>query len=162
MKKNHILGLDIAQHSAVAQLERADGTRCWRGTLPTNQAGWQQLEKILGDNATGLSDTLVLVEATGVYHFAWAERLEKAGAEVYVLNPLLAARLQSVANALRDHKTDQVDVARLCETGRLYADALAFPLRLAPRRARPQATRSRAAPAAPVPHQPQKESQESP
>jgi len=32
MTKNHILGLDIAQHSAVAQLNRADGSKCWRGT----------------------------------------------------------------------------------------------------------------------------------
>lgn len=124
MTKNHILGLDIAQKSAVAQLDRADGSKCWHGTLPTTQAGWQQLEKILVENNARLADTLVLVEATGVYHLAWAERLTKAGAEVYVLNPLLAARLQSAANALREHKTDHVDVVRLCETGRLYADQL--------------------------------------
>ena len=52
----------------------------------------------------------VVLEATGVHHLPWAERMVKAGAEVYVLNPLLAARLQSVANALREHKTDHVDV----------------------------------------------------
>jgi transposase len=125
MTKNHILGMDIAQHSAVAQLDRADGSRCWRDTLRTDQAGWQQLEKILAAHGARLADTLVLLEATGVYHLAWAERLTQAGATVYVLNPLLAARLQSVANALREHKTDRVDVHRLCETGRLYADQLA-------------------------------------
>lgn len=125
MTKNHILGLDIAQNSAVAQLDRADGTKCWRGTLTTDQSGWQQLEKVLAENNARLPDTLVLVEATGVYHFAWVERLHKAGAEVYVLNPLLAARLQSTANALREHKTDRVDVQRLCEVGRLYAADLA-------------------------------------
>jgi transposase len=125
MTKSHILGLDLAQHSAVAQLDRADGSRCWRGTLTTDQAGQQQLEKILAENNASLPATLVLVEATGVYHLPWAERLTKADAEVYVLNPLLAARLQSAANALREHKTDRVDVARLCETGRLYASELA-------------------------------------
>lgn len=124
MTKNHILGMDIAQKSAVAQLIRADGTKCWRGTLTTDQAGWQQLEKILAEHHARLPDTLVLVEATGVYHLAWAERLTKAGAELYVLNPLLAANLQSAANALREHKTDSVDVDRLCETGRLFADQL--------------------------------------
>lgn len=125
MTKSHILGLDIAQNSAVAQLERADGSSCWHGTLPTSQAGWRQLEQALAAHGARLADTLVLVEATGVYHLAWAERLVKAQAEVCVLNPLLAARLQSTANALRGHKTDRVDVERLCETGRLYADKFA-------------------------------------
>lgn len=125
MTKNHILGLDIAQNSAVAQLNRADGTKCWRGPLLTSQAGWQQLEKILGEHGARLPDTFVVLEATGVYHLPWAERLHQAGAEVYVLNPLLTARLQSVANALREHKTDHVDVDRVCEIGRLYAAELA-------------------------------------
>ena len=104
MTKNHILGLDIAQTTAVAQLNRADGTKCWRGSLPTDQAGWQQLALVLAEHGARLPATLVLVEATGVYHLAWAERLTHAGAEVFVLNPLLAARLQSAANALREHK----------------------------------------------------------
>ncbi len=125
MTKNAILGLDIAQHTAVAQLDRADGTRCWCSPLATSQAGWQQLATTLADHGIRLSDTLVVLEATGVYHLPWAERLHAAGAEVYVLNPLLAARLQSAANALREHKTDRVDVHRLCETGRLYAADLA-------------------------------------
>jgi transposase len=125
MTKNHILGLDIAQNSAVAQLDLFDGTKCWHGTLLTSEAGWQQLEKILTENHARLADTLVLLEATGVHYLAWAERLHQAGAEVYVLNPLLASRLQSVANALRGHKTDHVDVQRLCETGRLYHPQLA-------------------------------------
>lgn len=124
MKKNHILGMDIAQKSAVAQLDRADGTRCWHETLTTDQAGWQQLEKLLLAHGAQWADTVVLLEATGVYHLPWAERLHAAGAEVYVLNPLLAARLESAANALRGHKTDHVDVHRLCEAGRLHADQL--------------------------------------
>lgn len=125
MTKNHILGMDIAQKSAVAQLDRADGTRCWRATLTTDQAGWQQLEQLLAAHGARWADTCVLLEATGVYHLPWAERLHPAGAEVYVLNPLLAARLESAANALRGHKTDQVDVHRLCESGRLHAGQLA-------------------------------------
>jgi transposase len=120
MTKSHILGLDIAQNSAVAQLARADDTKCWRDTLTTDQVGWQHLETKLTEHQVALADTIVVIEATGVHHFTWAERLTKAGAEVYVLNPLLAARLQSAANALREHKTDHVDADRLCEVGRLY------------------------------------------
>jgi transposase len=125
MTKNHILGMDIAQKSAVAQLDRADGTRCWCATLTTDQTGWQQLEKLLATAQADWAGTRVLLEATGVYHLPWAQRLHSAGAEVYVLNPLLAARLESAANALRGHKTDRVDAHRLCESGRLYADQLA-------------------------------------
>jgi transposase len=121
MTKNHILALDIAQNTAVAQLERADGAKCWRDTFTTDQAGWETLEKKLAEAGARWADAFVVLEATGVHHLAWAERMVKAGAEVYVLNPLLAARLQSVANAMREHKTDHVDVQRLCETARLYA-----------------------------------------
>ncbi|MGB9409060.1 MAG: IS110 family transposase [Terracidiphilus sp.] len=124
MTKNYILGLDIAQNTAVAQLDHADGTRCWRDTLTTDQAGWQHLESLCAAHGATWATTRVLLEATGVYHLPWAERLTQAGAEVYGLNPLLAARLQSAANALREHKTDHVDVHRLCEVGRLYADQL--------------------------------------
>lgn len=125
MTKSHILGLDIAQDSAVVQLEGTDGSRCWRGTLTTDQTGWCQLEKVLAENHAAFAQLFVVIEATGVHHFAWAERLTRAGAEVYVLNPLLAARLESSANALRGHKTDHVDVARLCENARLHAAAFA-------------------------------------
>jgi len=117
--------MDIAQHSAVAQLDRADGSNCWRGTLTTDRSGWQMLENVMASNGARACDTLVLIEATGVYHLAWAAHLHHADAEVFVLNPLLAARLESTANALRGHKTDRVDAAKLCETGRLHAAELA-------------------------------------
>jgi transposase len=135
MKKNHLLGLDVAQKNIEAQLVRADGSRCWRGSLPTSQTGWRQLEQTLAAHHVHLADTLVVIEATGVFHLGWAERLTRADAEVYVLNPLLAARLESAANALRGHKTDRVDVAKLCEIGRLYTAELArFRYRPAPAR----------------------------
>jgi hypothetical protein len=64
--------------------------------------------------------------------------LTRAGAAVHVLNPLLAPRLQSTANALHEHKTDHIDVARLCEIGRLYvADLDRFRYQPDPARARP-------------------------
>jgi transposase len=124
MTKSSILAMDIAQHSALVQLDRVDGSTLWRGTIPTDQPGWQQLEAVLRNQRLAWSDLLVLMEATGLYHLAWAERLTAAHAEVYVLNPLLAARLESFANALRQHKTDRVDVARLAEIARLHAGDL--------------------------------------
>lgn len=124
MTKIYLLGLDIAKVSTMAQLDRPDGTRCWRRSLPTNQSGWKELTEVMRREGLRFSQLRVLVEATGIYHFAWVERLHAEGAEVYVVNPLLASRLESTVNALRSHKTDRVDVDRLCEIGRLYLDSL--------------------------------------
>lgn len=125
MTKIYLLGLDIAQPSAMAQLDRPDGIRCWRRSLSTDRTGWKELTQVLRREGVRFSQLRVLVEATGIYHFAWVERLHAEGAEVYVVNPLLASRLESTANALRSHKTDRVDVDRLCEIGRLYLASLA-------------------------------------
>lgn len=124
MTKSYIFAMDIAQNSAVAQLDRADGTCLWHGTVTTDQLGWQTLERAMRDHGASWSDTLIIMEATGIYHLAWAERLVRAGGEVYVLNPLLVARLESFANALRQHKTDHVDVRRMTEVARLHAGEL--------------------------------------
>lgn len=125
MTKIYLLGLDIAKAGTMAQLDRPDGTRCVRRSLSTDQAGWKELTAIVRRQGVRFSQLRVLVEATGIYHLAWVERLHAEGAEVYVVNPLLASRLESTANALRAHKTDRVDVDRLCEIGRLYLDSLA-------------------------------------
>lgn len=121
MTKSYLLGMDIAQKSAVVQLRHANGNSLWRATVSTTQRGWQHLEQVLLSHAIAWNDLLVIMEATGIYHLAWAERLTRAGAEVYVLNPLLASRLESTANALRGQKTDGIDVDRLVEVARLYA-----------------------------------------
>ena len=119
MKKNY-LGMDIAADSAVAQLEGADGSRYWRAKVTADVVGWKQLTEALDRAHIEPANLVVIMEATGVHHLCWAERLRGLKAEVYVLNPLLAARLASVDNALRDNKTDPIDVAKLCEIGRLY------------------------------------------
>ncbi len=124
MTKSYIFAMDIAQLSVVAQLSRADGTKLWCGPLPTNLTGWQRLEQLLAEHQVRCHELLVIAEATGIHHLAWAERLTKSGAVVYVLNPLLASRLESVANALRQHKSDRVDVGRLTQTARWYAGDL--------------------------------------
>ena len=124
MTKSNILGLEIAQNSVVAQLARAEGTRGWRGSLPPTQSVWMCLQATLTQHRVPWSDLLVVMETTGVYHLPWAERLTAAGAEVYVLNALLASRLESTANALRGQKSDHVDVERLVEVARLYAQRL--------------------------------------
>ena len=124
MTKSYIFAMDIAQEKAVVQLDRADGSCLWQGTVVATQTGGQTLDLALRQHGATWSDTLVIMEATGIYHLSWAERLARAGAEVYVLNPLLSARLESFANALRQHKTDRVDVRRLAEAARLHAHEL--------------------------------------
>jgi transposase len=123
MTKSHILALDIAQTSALSQLD-FEGTKLWGKPLLTSEAGFQQLDTELKRRGIRYEHLLCVVEATGVYHLPWAERLSQAGAKVHVLNPLLASKLESSANALRGHKTDQVDVAKLAEVSYLHAQKL--------------------------------------
>lgn len=123
MTKSYILAMDIAQDSAFVQLDH-DGTALWVSKLPTSQTGWQLLQSQLEHHQIAYADVLVVLEATGVYHLPWAQRLVKAGAEVHVLNPLLSSRLESSDNALRGHKTDRVDTAKLAEVARIYSHKL--------------------------------------
>jgi transposase len=103
MKKNHILGMDIAQNSVVAQLDRADGTRCWRDTLTTDQAGWQQLETILAAAGARWAETQVLLEATGVYHLPWAERLHQGLRQLTSARARLRTTLTNLKKSLKSH-----------------------------------------------------------
>jgi transposase len=48
----------------------------------------------------------------------------QAGYAVVVINPLIARRLCSFDNALRDNKTDPIDARGLCEIGRLQGEKL--------------------------------------
>lgn len=95
MTKIYVLGLDIAKAGAMAQLDGPDGTRCWRRSLSTDRTGWKELTEALRAQGVRFSQLRVLVEATGIYHFAWVERLHAEGAEVYVVNPLHPRRAPS-------------------------------------------------------------------
>jgi transposase len=125
MKKNlFFLGMDIAQDSAAAQLIDADARVLWRGQLTARIDSWQELQKRLKALLITFSELFVVMEASGLYHLPWAERFTHAGAHVFVLNPLLSARVQSFHNAIRENKTDPLDAEKCAQMGREHLDEL--------------------------------------
>lgn len=113
-----ICGLDIASTSACACVQSADGSILHELTLPSTRQGEDKLIALLPVG------TAIFLESTGRYHLSWARRLSRAGFPVYVLNALLAKRLISPANALRQNKTDKIDARELANIGRIHGQGL--------------------------------------
>lgn len=64
------------------------------------------------------ADTLVGVEATGVYHLLLSRRAADAGFTVLLINPLLSHRFNALTT-LRRRKTDAIDAANIRDMLRL-------------------------------------------
>lgn len=107
-----ICGLDAASTSAQVCLLGSDGKILFQAKLST---GRQSEEQLLAKLPAG---SVILMESTGRYHLPWARRLAASAHAVYVLNPLLAKRLGTAKNALRQNKTDKIDARQLAEIGR--------------------------------------------
>lgn len=118
MKKNPICGIDVASTSVQIAVIEADGQTRTEANLPANRAGETKLCELVPPG------TQVMMESTGRYHQRWARCLVKNGCEVYVLNALLAKRLATSHNALRQHKTDRIDARELAQMGRIHGAEL--------------------------------------
>ena len=92
--------------------------------LPVNAAGLGELLVRLKHQVPEPEQLLVLIEATGMLHLNWSAALTKAGYAVVVINPLIARRLYTLENSIRDNKTDPIDARQLCGLGRLQGEKL--------------------------------------
>jgi len=124
MKTKVSLGLDVAQAGVAYHLQDSDGRVLAAGRADATTAGWRQLTATLKHAHVGWADCLVVIEATGQWHLPWAEAASAAGATVFVLNPLIAKRVNSVGNAIRDGKSDPIDAEGLAETVARYHEKL--------------------------------------
>lgn len=113
-----ICGLDIASTSARAAILGGAGVIAHELDLPATRAGEDQLLGLLP------AASMVVMESTGRYHLRWARRLVEAGHEVYVLNALLAKRLATSVNALREYKSDPIDARHLAQVGQLHRETI--------------------------------------
>ena len=114
-----IVGLDAASTSAHAHVVNTrTGVVLLDRNLPATVEGEDTLLAVLPERS------MIVVESTGRYHLTWIRRLHAAGHEVYVLNGLLAKRLETAHTALRRPKTDKIDARRLAEIGRLHGGDL--------------------------------------
>src|SRR3977135_1958665 len=124
MKPTYFLGLDTAKHKIRVALRDAREQMLFEKDLPVSRAGLRELLARLEAQSKEPARFLVLIEATGVLHLHWSAALAKAGYTVAVINPLMARRLYTVGNSLRDNKTDPIDARGLCALGAIHGEKL--------------------------------------
>ena len=124
MKTTYILGIDAAKHKIRVALRGAQGQLLFEKDLPVSAAGLRELLARLEAQSKEPARFLVLIEATGVLHLHWSAALAQAGYAVAVINPLMARRLYTVENSIRDNKTDPIDARGLCAIGALHGEKL--------------------------------------
>jgi transposase len=124
MKPTYILGIDAAKHKVRAALRTADEDWLLEKDLPVSAAGLRELLARLKAQIKEPAGLLILIEATGILHLNWAAALSKAGYAVAVINPLMARRLSTVENSIRENKTDPIDARGLCAIGALHGEKL--------------------------------------
>jgi len=124
MKQSYFLGLDTAKHKIRVALSDAREQLLFEQDLPASAAGLRELLARLEAESPERKRFVVLIEATGVLHLHWAAALTQAGYAVAVINPLMARRLYTVENSLRDNKTDSIDARGLCRIGAQHGEKL--------------------------------------
>ena len=125
MKPTYILGLDAAKQKVRAAFSGAqEQAMLFEKDLPVNITGLSALLDRLRAHVPEPGQLLVLLEATGVLHLNWAAALSRAGYQVVVINPLIARRLYSVENCIRDNKSDPIDARELCGIARTQGEKL--------------------------------------
>lgn len=124
MKKNWIIGIDVAGEGICFQIQNQIGETFAEGSAAKSLDGYLDFKQTCVSAGVQWLDTLVVVEATGRHHLSWCEHLISEGACVYALNPLLTKRLYSSRNAIRDNKDDRLDAHSLSEIGRIHQGEL--------------------------------------
>ena len=124
MKISYFLGIDAAKHKIRAALSTGQERVLFEKDLPVNTAGLRELLAQIEQQVKEPEQLLVLIEATGVLHLNWSAALTRAGYAVAVINPLIARRLYTLENSIRDNKSDPVDARGLCSSARLHGSKL--------------------------------------
>lgn len=124
MKISYFLGIDAAKHKIRVALAGENERMLYEKDLPVSAAGLRQLLAKIKQHVKDPEQLLVLMEATGVLHLNWSAALTRAGYTVVVINPLIARRLYSLENSIRDNKSDSIDARELCGIARQHGEKL--------------------------------------
>lgn len=124
MKQTYFLGIDAAKHKIRAALADGQERILFEKHLPVNATGLRELLARLQSHVPDPNQVLVVIEATGVLHLNWSAALSRAGYSVVVINPLIARRLYSLENSIRDNKSDPIDARELCSIARKEGEKL--------------------------------------
>jgi transposase len=124
MKTSYFLGIDAAKHKIRAALISGDERVLFEKDLPVKATGLGELLTKIKAHVAEPEQLLVLIEATGVLHLNWSAALTRAGYALAVINPLIARRLYTLENSIRDNKSDPVDARNLCSIARVHGSKL--------------------------------------
>jgi len=108
------VGIDIAAEKAAVAWQVADSGECGALDIEQRRSDYARLAQQLRQRAAP-AETLVVMEATGIYWLALADALHEQGFVVSVINPLQARRFAQLH--LQRAKTDAIDAHLLA----LYA-----------------------------------------
>lgn len=125
LKKNvkNCFGIDIAADTfAISLFQSPDKPVTTKELLPNNEKGFQQLLDWLKDLRANASNSVICMEATGVYGEAISHYLVAQGFKVAIEHPLKVKR----AFDQDGHKTDAVDSTQIAEYAYRFFDELRF------------------------------------
>src|SRR5437667_7157966 len=104
----HAIGIDMSKRSFHAAFDPETVHE-----FKNNQEGFALFLKVLGwREELSRSDTVIGVEATGVYHLAFCATITKNGWRIVVINPLESHRF-SLSQSIRTVKNDRKDAELL-------------------------------------------------
>lgn len=112
----HVIGIDVSKQKLQASLLLApDLSKPRQKSVANNQHGYKELRDWAARQSKGQGRIRYVMEATGIYHIAFALFLFERGEEVYVVNP---AQVKSYAHSQGSRtKTDEKDSAIIAHFG---------------------------------------------
>ena len=123
LKKNvkYYIGIDIASETfAISLYQSPDKPVITKDSMSNNEEGFQNLNVWLKDMHANTSNSVICMEATGVYGEAISHYLVAQGFKVAIEPPLKVKR----AFDQDGHKTDAVDSAQIAEYAYRFLDEL--------------------------------------
>jgi transposase len=124
MKTSYFLGIDAAKHKIRIALSNQSERVLFEKHLFVDATGLRELLAKIKQHVKDPEQLLVLIEATGVLHLNWSAALTRVGYGVAVINPLIARRLYTLENSIRDNKSDPIDARGLCAIARVHGEKL--------------------------------------
>jgi transposase len=111
-----LLGIDVSKETLAVALQPDERKRPYEREVRNDVGGIARLQEWVRERGCELSQLVVVMEATGVYHERVAQALYDAGCKVIVANP---KRVRDYAAGLGLlHKTDKVDARALVRYGK--------------------------------------------
>lgn len=114
-----IVGVDIAKSKFDYRIITEGNDKLSKGSCKMTYEGFQEF--IANPNIS--TETMFVMESTGLYHIPLLSFLYKKGFDTHCVNPLLIKK-QVMADSLRKTKTDSADALSIAKYGKQHYDSL--------------------------------------